>query len=111
MVARAIDRFHVYDLWAAGCRDIIRETYDSSLRMGRSVFEVLGYSRENAQEIVDEFNERDRKAMVEMASLYRRDIPAHENQPFVDKVKEFSEQLQIETIGKGIKGNVGRDQQ
>jgi CPA2 family monovalent cation:H+ antiporter-2 len=34
-IARAIDRDHVYHLYAAGCRDIIRETYDSSLRMGR----------------------------------------------------------------------------
>ncbi|MEO0920699.1 MAG: cation:proton antiporter, partial [Pseudomonadota bacterium] len=31
IVARAVDRGHVFDLWAAGCRDIIRETYDSSL--------------------------------------------------------------------------------
>ena len=36
LIARAIDRWHVYDLWSAGCRDIIRETYDSSIRMGRS---------------------------------------------------------------------------
>jgi len=36
IVARAIDRDHVYDLWHAGCRDIVRETYDSSLRMARS---------------------------------------------------------------------------
>ena len=36
VIARAVDRNHVYDLWAAGCRDIIRETYDSSTRMGRS---------------------------------------------------------------------------
>ena len=42
IIARAVDRNHVYDLWHAGCRDIIRETYDSSLRMGRSAFEALG---------------------------------------------------------------------
>jgi monovalent cation:H+ antiporter-2, CPA2 family len=42
IIARARTREHVYDLYAAGCRDIIRETYDSSLRMGRSVFEALG---------------------------------------------------------------------
>lgn len=102
VVARAIDRWHVYDLWAAGCRDIIRETYDSSLRMGRSVFEALGYSLENAQDLVDEFKERDRKAMIDMASLYRSDVPAHENQAFIEKTKELSEQLQNELIGKSI---------
>ncbi|MEM7045964.1 MAG: cation:proton antiporter, partial [Pseudomonadota bacterium] len=31
IVARAIDRQHVYDLYAAGCRDIIRETFDSGV--------------------------------------------------------------------------------
>ncbi|MCH1932399.1 NAD-binding protein, partial [Shewanella sp. A25] len=38
IIARAVDRHHVYDLYAYGCRDIIRETFDSSLRMGRSAF-------------------------------------------------------------------------
>ena len=46
IVARAIDRDHVYDLWHAGCRDIVRETYDSSLRMARSSIEALGYNRD-----------------------------------------------------------------
>ncbi|MEM6412139.1 MAG: cation:proton antiporter, partial [Pseudomonadota bacterium] len=32
VIGRAVDRDHVYELWARGCRDIIRETYDSSLR-------------------------------------------------------------------------------
>lgn len=105
IVARAIDRFHVYDLWAAGCRDIIRETYDSSLRMGRSVFEALGYSLENAQELVDQFDARDRKAMVEMASLYKPDVPVQENKAFVDKVKELTDESYIDLIGKGINKN------
>jgi len=102
VVARAVDRFHVYDLWEAGCRDIVRETYDSSLRMGRSVFEALGYPREEAQALVDEFNERDRQAMLDMASVYRSDIPAHENQVILDKVKELSAEFEKELLGKGL---------
>ncbi|MCL4674137.1 MAG: cation:proton antiporter, partial [Sphingomonadaceae bacterium] len=42
VTARAIDRNHVFELWSYGCRDIIRETYDSSIRMGRSAYEALG---------------------------------------------------------------------
>ena len=42
VIARAKDRDHVYHLWAMGCRDIVRETYDASLRMGRSAYEALG---------------------------------------------------------------------
>ncbi|MGW8248908.1 MAG: monovalent cation:proton antiporter-2 (CPA2) family protein [Acidiferrobacterales bacterium] len=109
VVARAIDRFHVYDLWAAGCRDIIRETYDSSLRMGRSVFEAFGYSRDNAQSMVNEFDKRDRQAMYDMASLYRSDVPPEENPPFLAKVKEFNAELENELIGKGF--NINRERQ
>ena len=39
VVARAVNRQHVYELYAAGCRDIIRETFDSSVRAGRSALE------------------------------------------------------------------------
>lgn len=88
IVARAIDRTHVYDLWSVGCRDIIRETYDSSLRMGRSAFEALGISKEEANLLCDEFESLDRAYMVEAADLYKRNVPLHENQPYVDKVKQ-----------------------
>ena len=36
IVARARDRRHVYELYAAGAHDIIRETFDSAVRAGRS---------------------------------------------------------------------------
>jgi len=111
IVARAIDRWHVYDLWETGVREIIRETYDSSLRMGRNVFEGIGYSRENAQAMVDEFYARDQAAMYDMAALYRRDIPTTENQPFLDKLKELTEQWNTEPIGKGINKNIEQDSQ
>ena len=88
VIARAIDRNHVYDLWAHGCRDIIRETYDSSLRIGRSAFEALGSTRKVAEDVVDAFNDMDRKSMVEVAGSYDMDIPAHENEAYISKVRE-----------------------
>lgn len=96
VVARAVDRNHVYDLWAVGARDIIRETYDSSLRMGRSVFEALGATRDQAQAVADAFNAVDRKAMLESASHYDPNIPPHENEAFVAKVLELNEHWQVE---------------
>jgi CPA2 family monovalent cation:H+ antiporter-2 len=96
IVARAADRNHVYDLYAAGSQDIIRETYDSSLRMGRSVFEALGADRDQAQQAADAFNAIDRKGMLETASHYDPDIPVHENEAFVAKVREFSEEWEVE---------------
>jgi CPA2 family monovalent cation:H+ antiporter-2 len=89
VVARAVDRNHVYDLWHAGCRDIIRDTYDSSLRMGRSSIEALGYSRDQAERMIDAFSEIDRKSMLMVADHYSPDIPAFENEAFMSKVREL----------------------
>lgn len=87
VIARAVDRNHVYDLWAHGCRDIIRETYDSSLRIGRSAFEALGSSRATAERMTEEFNTMDRKSMIEVAGAYDINIPAHENEAYIAKVR------------------------
>ena len=90
VLARAVDREHVYHLWAAGCRDIVRETYDSSLRMGRSAFEALGVPSERAQRMVDEFNHMDRQSMVAVADAYDLKIPAVENPVYIARVREIS---------------------
>lgn len=100
IVTRARDRTHVYDLWAAGCRDIIRETYDSSLRMGRSAFEALGKSREMSQAMVDEFNQRDREAMLRTASVYRQDVPMIENPEFIAMVRQITEEWENDLLGE-----------
>ncbi|MEM1100306.1 MAG: cation:proton antiporter [Pseudomonadota bacterium] len=91
IIARARNRHHVYVLWSLGCRDIIRETYDSSLRMGRSAFEALGIERQAAEEMVEAFNQNDREGMIEVAGLYDASIPAVENEPYVRKVREMLE--------------------
>ncbi len=89
VTARAVDRNHVYELWAYGCRDIIRETYDSTLRMGRSAYEALGMDRQQAEAAKDAFEEMDRRAMFEVAELYDMDVPFDENEPLIAKVKEL----------------------
>lgn len=85
IVARAVDRSHVYDLWAAGCRDIIRETYDSSLRMGRSAVEALGHSRAQAEQAVEAFAEFDRKIMLLSAEQHDPTIPMHRNEALLER--------------------------
>ena len=89
VIARATTRHHVYDLWAVGCRDIIRETYDSSLRMGRSVFEAMGIPRETAQAMTDAFDAMDRQSMIDLAGAYDPAIPPTENQTYIDAVREI----------------------
>lgn len=89
VIVRAKDRDHVYHLWAMGARDVIRETYDSSLRMGRSAYEALGIDRQNAQAMADAWEERDRSSMQEVADLYRLDMPSWENEPLLAKIREL----------------------
>ena len=108
VIARAIDRDHVYHLWAMGARDVIRETYDSSLRMGRSAYEALGADRQTANAMRDAFEEMDRTSMQAVADLYRNDIPAWENEPLLAKVRELRaewdpklREMMDEIVGRG----------
>ena len=102
VVARARTRHHVYHLWAVGCRDIIRETYDSSLRMGRSAFEALGIPKDAADEMKEAFNRMDRKAMIEVADVFDLEIPALENEAYIKAVKEIRGPWQ-EELGREMK--------
>ena len=89
VMARAVDRDHVYELYNAGCRDIIREVYDSSIRMGRAAFEALGIEHETALEMAKAFDRTDRRAMLHTAEVYKAGVPAHENDAYVERVREI----------------------
>jgi CPA2 family monovalent cation:H+ antiporter-2 len=100
VVARAIDRMHVYDLWSVGCRDVIRETYDSSIRAGRSTFEALGFDREQATRMMREFEDMDRRIMRDLADLYDIDIPFAQNEPFMSKYRDMQKEWEHELKGR-----------
>ncbi|NNE17286.1 MAG: potassium transporter [Myxococcales bacterium] len=87
VVARAADRHHVYELWAAGCRDIIREHFDSSVRAARSALEALGHHPYDAERQTRGYVENDKIAMRELADLYDPDVPVHENTAYVERTK------------------------
>jgi len=89
IVARAVDRHHVYELYAAGCRNIIRENFDGAVRAARSALEALGMHPYHAELQVRGYVENDRRRMRELAELYDPDIPVHENAPYVARTKAF----------------------
>jgi CPA2 family monovalent cation:H+ antiporter-2 len=89
IVARAIDRHHVYELWSAGARDIIRETFDSSLRAGRSALEALGVHPYDAERQIRGFVINDQEQMLALASSYDPGVPAHENEEYVRRTREY----------------------
>lgn len=99
VLTRAIDRNHVYELWAMGCRDIVRETYDSSIRAGRSAYEGLGIPHEKALRMAADFEELDRQSMVELANLHRLDTPNHLNPEYVAKALEMRKVMEQQLRG------------
>ncbi|MEZ5912518.1 MAG: cation:proton antiporter [Paracoccaceae bacterium] len=97
VVARAVDRWHVYDLWAAGCRDIIRETYDSSIRAARSVFEAIGHRRDEAERLIAVFEAFDRRTMVETAQAFIESGDPHsENSAYSTLIRNNLESWEAE---------------
>lgn len=96
IVARAYDRIHVYDLYRAGCNDIIRETFDSSVRAGRCALEALGIHNYEAEKRVKNFVKGDQESMRKLAEVYNPDIPTSENHAYMAMLKQArAEEAQI----------------
>ena len=100
IVVRAVDRHHVYELWSAGARDIIRDTFDSSVRAGRSALEALGVHPYDAERQVRGFVLNDKEQMFALASSYDPDVPAHENEEYVRRTREY-----LDRDAEVMKGN------
>jgi glutathione-regulated potassium-efflux system protein KefB len=99
IVARAHDRIQVYRLYRAGANDIVRETFDSSLRAGRYALEALGLTDYEAAQQEKAFYRLDRLSVREMATVWDPDIPNHKNPAFVAKAKEINEEFTLELTG------------
>ena len=96
VIARARTRHHVYHLWAVGCRDIIRETYDSALRIGRSAYEAMGVPKDRAEAMTEMFNETDRRSMVALADVFDLETPPSENDAYIAAVLEIRDGWQAD---------------
>jgi len=103
IVARAINRHHVYELYNAGAQDIVRETFDSSVRAGRYALEALGVHPYDAERQVRGFVKNDQAQMVGLASSYDPAIPVHENEEYVRRSKEY-----LARHAEFMKGNSAR---
>ncbi len=99
VIARAKDRNHVYELYAAGCRDIIRELFDSGVRAGRSAFEALGLHPFEADRMARGFVRQDQHAIAELARLYDPETPIHRNSAYVERAKELMEEQEAAMRG------------
>lgn len=67
IVARAIDRFHAYELHKHEVHNVIRETFASSLEAAADTLEYLGYTEGQALEITSLFRKHDEDMLLRSA--------------------------------------------
>lgn len=97
IVARGYDRLHTYDLWQAANGEhinIVRETFDSSVRAGKGALEALGISESLAKEVTELFYHRDRRGVLLMSEAHDPDMPKFTNQKMIDISKKHNEETE-----------------
>lgn len=95
IVARAQDRNHVYELYRAGANDIVRETFDASLRAGRYVLENVGLSEFEADAAERTFYDHDRYAVQQLAEVWDPNIAPAENAAYIERSRELEKELEL----------------
>ncbi len=98
IIARARDREHVFELYRAGANDIVREYFDSSLRVGRYVLENVGLSEYEASELQKLFFKLDRAAVRDLAEVWKPGVPAIKNPDYMTRVKELNRELEAALV-------------
>lgn len=98
IVARARDRVHVYELYQAGASDIVRETFDSSIRAGRYVLENMGYTDYEAAQLSKTYFRVDRAAMRDLAALWVPGQPVQMNDAYVARARQLDADLETALI-------------
>ncbi len=100
IVARARDRNHVYELYAAGADDIVRELFDSSLRAGRYALENLGLSEYEASDAETQFYQHDRNGLRDLAELWKPGVAATDNPEYMARAKQLNAELEATLMAR-----------
>lgn len=107
IIARAYDREGVYRLYQAGANQIVRESFDSSIRVGKYALKASGIPGFDVDHAASTFYDLDRELLKEMAALWDPDIPIAENEAFVARARELNSELQssftLRTQNEGAK--------
>ncbi|MCQ0971811.1 monovalent cation:proton antiporter-2 (CPA2) family protein [Paracoccus sp. TK19116] len=94
IISRARDRVTVYQLYAAGADHIVREMFDSSLRVGRYVLENAGLSEYEAAELERIFYRLDRASLRELAEVWEPEVPLDQNAAYVERSRDLNKVLE-----------------
>lgn len=112
IIVRAFDREHVYQLYAAGADDIVRETFDSAVRASQYMLESLGWTGFDVQVASENFVTADRHAVRELAQLYDPDIPTSQNLAYIERAKEINKELRTKMArGYAKQSQTGQDKE
>jgi len=93
IVARAYDRQNVYELYRAGANEIVRETFDSSVRAGKSVLQEMGMSVFEVDQAAEYFFDTDRRLLKEMAQVWDPAVANIDNPEFVARAREAASRM------------------
>jgi monovalent cation:H+ antiporter-2, CPA2 family len=100
IIARAHDRHHVYQLYAAGAPDSVREMFDSSIRAGKYALSALGHDDEEIERFAAAFFDHDRHMLAEMAEIWDPDIPLESNPAYVKRSREQAMEIEAALRGR-----------
>jgi hypothetical protein len=90
IVARARDAMHAMELAARKVHYVEREVFESSLRSGRSVLELLGVDRDQAKQMADNFRR------YSLAILQNAQAERHNEEGLIMRVRQAREQFERE---------------
>lgn len=93
IIARAYDRTQVYELYRAGATDIVRETFDSSIRASKYLLSAVGWNNFDVENAADAFVKADTGAVRELAELWDPNIPIHDNTAYVERAREINSEF------------------
>lgn len=98
VIARAVDRLHVYELMDHQVDHFQREMFVSSLEMGAKALVELGYHPHTAHRQVRVFKEHDEQMIYELYSTWKEDADRHNRtQPgerYISKTRALVESLE-----------------
>ena len=93
ILARARNRQHAYALMDLGIRDVVRDTYYSSLELTRQALTGLGHEPDQAARIVDTFREHDIKRLHAQREVHKDlDRMAAENLQWTRELEQLFEE-------------------
>ncbi|MDZ7747726.1 MAG: NAD-binding protein [Halofilum sp. (in: g-proteobacteria)] len=86
--ARARNRQHAHRLMDLGARVIVRETFDSSLSLGRQLLEGLGWQADEAEDAARRFREHDERTLAQQRAL------RHDESALIQSVQDAATELE-----------------